>query len=38
VNFAQNSAQDPKTQEMIGRFESIEVKDGKITIKVRAKE
>jgi hypothetical protein len=38
VNFAQNSAQDPKTQEMIGRFESIEIKDGKITIKVRAKE
>jgi hypothetical protein len=38
VNFAQNSAQDPKTQEMIGRLESIEVKDGKITIKVRAKE
>jgi len=38
VNFAQNAAQDPKTQEMIGRFESIEVKDGKITIKVSAKE
>ncbi len=38
INFAQNSAQDPKTQEMIGRFESIEVKDGKITIKVSAKE
>ena len=38
INFAQNSAQDPKTQEMIGRFESIEVKDGKITIQVRAKE
>ena len=38
VNFAQNSAQDPKTQEMIGRFESIEVKDGKITIKVSAKQ
>jgi hypothetical protein len=38
VNFAQNSAQDPKTQEMIGRIESIEVKDGKITIKVSAKE
>jgi hypothetical protein len=38
INFAQNTAQDPKTQEMIGRFESIEVKDGKITIKVSAKE
>ena len=38
VNFAQNSAQDPKTKEMIGRFESIEIKDGKITVKVRAKE
>ena len=38
VNFAQNSAQDPKTQEMIGRFDHIEIKDGKITIKVRAKE
>jgi hypothetical protein len=38
VNFAQNATQDPKTQEMIGRLESIEVKDGKLTIKVRAKE
>jgi len=38
INFAQNSAQDPKTQEMIGRFESIEVKDGKLTIKLSAKE
>jgi hypothetical protein len=38
INFAQNTAQDPKTQEMIGRFESLEVKDGKITIKVRARE
>ena len=38
VNFAQNSSQDPKTQEMIGRFESIQVKDGKIAIKVSAKE
>lgn len=38
INFAQNAAQDPKTQEMIGRFESLEVKEGKITIKVRAKE
>jgi hypothetical protein len=38
INFAQNSAQDPKTQEMIGRFESLEVKDGKITVKVSAKE
>jgi hypothetical protein len=38
VNFAQNATQDPKTQEMMGRLESIEVKDGKITIKVRAKE
>jgi len=38
INFAQNSAQEPKTQEMIGRFQSIEVKDGKITIKVSAKE
>ena len=38
MNFAQNATQDPKTQEMIGRLESIEVKDGKITIKVSAKE
>jgi hypothetical protein len=38
VNFAQNATQDPKTQEMIGRLESIEVKDGKLTIKVIAKE
>jgi len=38
VNFAQNAMQDPKSQEMIGRFESIEVKDGEITIKVSAKE
>ncbi len=38
MNFAQNSSQDPKTKEMIGRFESIEVKDGKLTIKLSAKE
>jgi len=38
VNFAQNATQDPKTQEMIGRLESIEVKDGKLTIKGSAKE
>jgi hypothetical protein len=38
VNFAQNASQDPKTQEMIGRFESIEVKDGQMTIKASAKE
>src|SRR3989442_1751990 len=38
MNFAQNSAQDPKTQDMIGRLETIEVKDGTITIKVSAKE
>src|SRR2546427_11949808 len=38
MNFAQNATQDPKTQEMIGRLESIEVKDGTITIKVSAKE
>ncbi len=38
VNFAQNASQDAKTQELIGRLESIEVKDGKITIKVTAKE
>jgi hypothetical protein len=38
VNFAQNATQDPKTQEMIGRLESIEVKDGNLTIKGSAKE
>jgi hypothetical protein len=38
VNFAQNAAQNPKTAEMIGKLESIEVKDGKITLKVKAKE
>ena len=38
VNFAQNATQDPKTQETIGRLESIEVKDSKLTIKVSAKE
>src|SRR5262245_2371354 len=38
VNFAQNTSQDPKTQEMISRLESIEIKDGMLTLKVRAKE
>ncbi len=37
-NFAQNIYNDPKGSEMIRKFESIDVKDGKITIKAKAKE
>jgi hypothetical protein len=37
-NLAQNMHQDPKNAEVLRKIESIEVKDGKITIKARAKE
>ena len=38
LNLAQNVMGDAQTAELIGRLESIEVKDGAITIKTRAKE
>ena len=37
-NLAQNMQQDPKSAEVLRKIESIEVKDGKITIKAKAKE
>jgi hypothetical protein len=38
INFAQNTAQDAKTSEALGKLESIEVKDGKLIIKAKPKE
>ncbi|HYT60947.1 MAG TPA: hypothetical protein VEL06_12295 [Haliangiales bacterium] len=37
VNFAQDASQNPKTAELIGKLESIEVKDGEVIIKARTK-
>ena len=36
-NLAQNMHQDPKNAEVLGKIEGIEVKDGKITVKAKAK-
>ncbi len=37
-NLAQDAMRNPQTAEAIQKFESLEVKDGKITIKTKAKE
>jgi len=37
-NLAQNMDQDPKSADVLRKIESIEVKDGNITIKAKARE
>ena len=36
-NLAKDAYKDPKNAEMIRKLESLEIKDGKIILKVRAK-
>jgi len=38
VNFAEDAARDPKNAELLGKLESIQIKDGTIAIKAKAKE